>query len=94
MASEDEIRRFQLAHRGDVARRAADTFERLSRGAEIDEIRSELHRIIGTAGTYGLHQETEVAMHFHRRLKAGEITDPAPHLLELAELFRAASATV
>lgn len=91
MASDDEVRRFQMAHRGEVARKAADTFERLSRGAEIDEIRAELHRIIGTAGTYGLDFETEAAMSFHRRLKAGQISDPAPQLRELALLFRAAA---
>lgn len=91
MASEDEVRRFQLAHRGEVARKAADTFDRLSCGAEVDEIRAELHRIIGTAGTYGLRLETEAAVSFHQRLKAGQVSDPTPHLRELAVLFRAAS---
>lgn len=88
----DNLDEFMESRRKDLAVRTADVLRELAINLNIETIERELHRIVGTCGTYGLVDGSQRAADLLARVRDGHLGNLAAELNTLAEVF-ARSAT-
>lgn len=87
----DDLDEFMEGRRVDLAARTADLLRELAKNLDIDKIDRELHRIVGTCGTYGLTQGSRSAAELLARVRSNSVADLALELTALADVFAAAA---
>ena len=73
--------------RVDLAARTADLLRELSKNLDLDKIGRELHRIVGTCGSYGLIDGSRCAADLLARVRSNSVADLALELTALADVF-------
>jgi len=71
----------------DLAGRTADLLRELAKTLDTDKIGRELHRIVGTCGTYGLMEGSRSAAELLDRVRSNSVADLALELTALADVF-------
>ena len=83
----DELNEFMEGRRVDLAARTAGLLRELSKNLDIDKIGRELHRIVGTCGSYGLMEGSRCAADLLARVRGNSVADLALELTALADVF-------
>jgi uncharacterized protein YuzB (UPF0349 family) len=81
---------FINARRGDLAQRTAKLLADLSASPDIDTVERELHRIVGTCGTFGLVEGAQQAGELLHGIRSGgdpTVRDLSVELLALSIMF-------
>ena len=86
----DDIDEFMEARRIDLAGRTAVILRELATNLDLDKIGRELHRIVGTCGTYGLTEGSRSAAELLAQVRSNSVADLASELNMLADVFAAA----
>ena len=73
--------------RSDIAGRTADILRELANDVNTEIVERQLHRIVGTAGSYGLMDGSRGAADLLARVQDGHVFDLAAELITLAEVF-------
>ena len=76
-----------MRRRSDLAARTADILRELASDVNTETVERELHRIVGTAGSYGLTNGSRGAADLLARVHDGHVFDLAAELITLAEIF-------
>jgi len=87
----DDLDEFMEGRRIDLAGRTAVILRELATNLDIDKIGRELHRIVGTCGTYGLTQGSRSAAELLAQVRSNNVADLAVELTALADVFAAAA---
>lgn len=83
----DDVDEFIERRRVELAGRTIDILRELANNLNIELIERELHRIVGTCGTYGLMEGSLGAAELLARVRADDVGDLAGELNVLAEVF-------
>ena len=83
----NNIDEFMERRRTELAGRTADLLRQLAKDVNIETIERELHRIVGTCGTYGLMDGSRGAADLLARLRREKVDGLANELNALAEVF-------
>lgn len=73
--------------RSDLAGRTANILRELASDVNTETVARELHRIVGTCGSYGLVEGSRGAADLLARVHDGHVLDLAGELITLAEVF-------
>jgi len=73
--------------KSDLAGRTADTLRKLADDVNVETVGRELHRIVGTSGSYGLMDGSRGAAELLARVHDGLVTNLADELNTLADVF-------
>lgn len=83
----DDVDEFMERRRVDLAGRTANILRELANNLNIETIERELHRIIGTSGSYGLMDGYRGAADLLARVRDDSVSGLASELNALAEVF-------
>ena len=83
----DDLDVFMKGRRVDLAARTADLLRELSKNLDLDKIGRELHRIVGTCGSYGLMDGSRCAADLLARVRSNSVVDLGLELTALADVF-------
>lgn len=75
----------------DLAGRTADLLREHAKNLDIDKVERELHRIVGTCGTYGLMDGSRRAAELLARIRSNSVADLTLELTALADVFAASA---
>jgi hypothetical protein len=87
----DNIDEFMERRRMELAGRTADLLRQLANNVNIETIERELHRIIGTCGTYGLMDGSRGAADLLARVRGEHVDGLVNELNALADVFSRSS---
>lgn len=73
--------------RSDLAGRTVAILNELAKDLDLEKIERELHRIIGTCGSYGLIDGSRGAADLLARVRDDNVSDLATELIALADVF-------
>lgn len=73
--------------RSDLAGRTEAILRALANDVNIETVGRELHRIVGTCGSYGLTEGSRRAAELLTRVQDENVVDLSGELIRLAELF-------
>ena len=73
--------------RSDLAGRTVVILNELAKDLDLEKIERELHRIIGTCGSFGLIDGSRVAADLLTRVRDDNVSDLATELIALADVF-------
>ena len=73
--------------RSDLAGRTVVILNELAKDLDLEKIERELHRIIGTCGSYGLIDGSRGAADLLARVRDDNVSDLATELIALADVF-------
>ena len=73
--------------RSDLAGRTVSILRELAKDLDIEKIERELHRIVGTCGSYGLVSGSRGAADLLARVNENSVSDLSAELVALAEIF-------
>lgn len=73
--------------KSDLAGRTAGILRELATNVNVETVERELHRIVGTSGSYGLMDGSRGAADLLARVHDGLVTSLADELNSLAEVF-------
>jgi hypothetical protein len=83
----DNLDEFIARRRSGLAVRTAAILRELANGANVETVRRELHRIVGTCATFGLMEGSRGAADLLVRVRDDRVSDLAAELIALAEVF-------
>lgn len=83
----DNIDEFMARRRTELAGRTANQLRELANDLDIETIARELHRIVGTCGSYGLVDGSQGAAVLLARVREKHVDGLAVELNALAEIF-------
>ena len=73
--------------RSDLAGRTVVILNELAKDLDLEKIERELHRIIGTCGSFGLIDGSRGAADLLTRVRDDNVSDLATELIALADVF-------
>ena len=83
----DSVDEFMEGRRSDLAGRTEAILRALANDVNFETVGRELHRIVGTCGSYGLTEGSRGAAELLARVQDENVVDISGELIRLAELF-------